>query len=69
MMFIVVYREHNKMHLDAQYHGPFKEWGDAYEYLATLPALGLFYPEDEENSLRGVKFIQELMQPQSPPLT
>lgn len=67
-MFIVVYREHNKMHLDTQYHGPFGDWGDAYEYICTLPALGIFEPECED-SLRGVKWVQELMQPQSPPLT
>ncbi|MBY5581870.1 hypothetical protein [Rhizobium leguminosarum] len=59
-MFIVIYRQHNMMHLDTEYHGPFTTWGDAYDFLGSLPALGFFEPEDAENSLSGVKFIQEL---------
>ena len=36
----VIYREHNKLHLDTLHIGPFDSFDTAQEMLETLPALG-----------------------------
>jgi len=59
-MHIVIYREHGKLMCETACIGPFDDFGDAYEYLCTLPALGTC-PEGEN---AGVKFVQELVAPQ-----
>ena len=64
-MFIVVYRPHNVLGLDTKYFGPFTEWGAAYEYLCTLPALGICEEVDNVPYEPGYKFIQELITPKA----
>lgn len=53
-LFIVVFREHNKMHIDTLYIGPFPTFDDAYDHLCTIPALGIH----DEAGLPGVKYVQ-----------
>lgn len=64
-MFIVIYRPHNKLNLETQYHGPFLSHDDAYDFLCGLPALGI---QDQDPEIvtpnPGVKFIQSLIAPQ-----
>ncbi len=54
--FIIVYREHNKLNIDTKYYGTFKTYGEAYDYLCTLPAIGAY----TGYGLAGCKFVQEL---------
>ena len=58
-MFIVIYKTHGSLNIDTAHIGPFPSWGEAYEYLCMLPALGIC-PEGENP---GHKYIKELMAP------
>ena len=66
-MWIVIYRPHNKFIMDTQYHGPFEDHADAYDFMCTLPALGIPNAEPDyaagETDNTGVKYCQELTAP------
>ena len=64
-MHIVIYRPHNQLNCTTQYIGPFATFGEAYDYLCNLPALGQYSPWVGEPNVAnpGVKFIQELVRP------
>ena len=61
-MHIVVYRPHNALQCETQYIGPFPTFGDAYEHLASMPALGQYRPDGTVNS-PGVKYVEMLAIP------
>jgi hypothetical protein len=63
MKYIVIYREHNKMHLDTLHIGPFNTHDEAYDALCDMPALGQFNETDENiegETLSGVKYVEPI---------
>lgn len=63
-MYIVIYRPHNELNLNTQYFGPFTSDEDAYDFLCTLPALGIHQPSTNMDN-PGVKYTQRLVSPES----
>lgn len=60
-MHIVVYRPHNSLMCETKSIGPFGTWGEAYDYLCNMPALGQYIPDGlstilESSLLIGSKF-------------
>lgn len=59
---IVSYRANGWLHCQTQYYGPFANHDDAYEFLCTLPAVGL-YDDQLHEGQHGHKFTQALFSP------
>jgi hypothetical protein len=66
--FMVVYRPHNTLVLDTRYYGPFAAWGEAYDFLCELPAIGTHQQPQSGPCASGVKFVQQLTAPALPAL-
>lgn len=64
MAHIVVYRPHYEANMFTKFYGPFADFDSAYEFLGTLPALGVYEADCEAAKTgftqSGVKYIADL---------
>ena len=60
---IVVYRANGEMNIETKFYGPFADHDEAYEFLCTLPAVGI-YNEEEHEGQHGCKYTQVLIAPE-----
>lgn len=58
-VFITIYRPHGALHCDTKHFGPFPSDAAAYDFLCTLPALGIARSDQRP----GVKYTEELCTP------
>lgn len=57
--FIVVHRKNGDLACQTKFYGPFADFGEAYDHLCSLPAVGV-YDEAEHQGQHGCKYVQEL---------
>lgn len=57
--YLVVYREHGQLNCQTRFFGPFEQPWDAQEFLATLPAIGI-YDHVHHAGMPGCKYIERL---------
>lgn len=57
---IVVYRANGEMQCETKFYGPFVNHDEAYDFLCTLPAVGIYNDEEHEGQ-HGCKYTQALI--------
>lgn len=63
MKHIVIYRAHGQLAIETKHYGPFDDHDDAYDFLCTLPAVGIALT-DEEKDNPGCKYTAQLFSPE-----